>query len=215
MGFCGDDNINTSRGRQYANKSSESRANNTRNELIFLAQAYYDCAQFVFNSGFRDISIVNNQFNNMLATYVGSGKIKRESYNKFMELAVGIDITRYTKPVYVNTITEAFDNSTALGDKFRGGRVRKDFKEFMRGLGLNIGKDKEDIIYLQLMFDIAAATGNSAIKELATKQRSEMGMTSIEFKGPQTMVSDGDGCGHGVRYGNALEYFDKVNIRRS
>lgn len=219
MGACGEDCITQGRYRTSTNnqshrsKAAESRVANTRMEVGFLASAYYDCAQFVFNSGFSDIKIVNGQFNNMLNNYINAGKIKKESYNKFMELSVGVNIMKYRKDDYIRAIEMAFEQSSALSDKFKGGgnKVRTEFKELLKSLGLNISAEKEQIMYLQFIYDVAEATGNTGIKALADKQKSEMGFDYIDFKGPQMRISDGDGCGHGIIHGNALAYFDKVN----
>ena len=146
MSSCGEDCITQGRNRSTSSfstssgsKAAKTRAANTRMEVGFLASAYYDCAQFVFNSGFSDIKIVNSQFNNMLNNYIAAGKIKKESYNRFMELSVGINILRYRKDDYIRAIEQSFEQSEELSDKFRGGgnKVRQEFNALLKSLGLN------------------------------------------------------------------------------
>ena len=219
MVSCGEDCITNGRYRNTNSsnissgvKAAETRAANTRKEVGFLASAYYDCAQFVFNSGFHDIKIVNSQFGNMLNNYITASKIKRESYNKFMELSAVVSVTKYNKEDYIKAIYNAYNQDTQLSDKFKGGgnKLKNEFRQFIKSTGVNITPAKENIIYLQFLYNIAEATGNSAIKDLADKQRHEMGFDFIDFSGPEMKISDGDGCGHGIIHGNALKHYNQL-----
>ena len=160
--MCMEDRINKTSGE----KAAATRAANTRRELEFIAGAYWDCAQFVFNSGFRDIGIVNNQFTNMLNNYVSAGKIKRESYNKFLELTLSVDVTQYCKVDFINAIRNAFDKASQMAGNLAGPQLLKEFNQFLNKCNITIDDAKRKVLYLQLMYGIYEATGNSAIKEV-------------------------------------------------
>lgn len=211
MGHCGYDSINTSRGKQYTSKAAETRASNTRREVLFIASGYYDCAQFVFNSGFRDIGIVNNQFDTMMNTYVSTGKVKRESYKKFQEVALGIDITSFNnKDIYINAIKNAIDASMVYGSKVSSSKLFKDFQGLLSKYGLSLGDKKEQLIFLDLLNDLADASNSSTLAEMLDDKKVEWGLRSVNFTEPRVRTSNGDGCGHGITYGSALRNWDKV-----
>ena len=197
--------------RSSGQKAAETRQANTRREVEFIAGAYWDCAQFVFNSGFRDIGIVNGQFDNMLGNYVTAGKIKRESYTRFHELALGVDVTKYDKISYVTVIQKAFDDSVKAGVNADSPMLYKEFQNLLNKYGMSLGEAKERILFLQLMDSIADATSNRVISDIVEDKKRAWGLKGVTFNSPKVKTSDGDGCSHGITYGSVFRNMDKIN----
>lgn len=186
---------------------AESRKLNTKNEVKFLAGAYYDCAVWVYNSGFRDISMVNQQFEHMVNNYVRANKIKQESYNKFMLLTmqVGFNGLNVTREKYISNIMTALESSE--NGNFMGGKLLNEFRQFIAKTGIKLSKEKEELLFIELFTSVGRASGNEAFLKAVEEYKNKLGISGVIFDGPR-IVTYNDGCST-TRYGNIYANWDK------
>lgn len=183
-----------------SSKKAETRANNTKKEVQFLAGAYHDCACFVINSGFSDIGLVNQQFDSMLTNYINAGKIKKESYNKFKALfnSGGMTHLSESKESFVSAIMQLLEDSnvdTTLVDN-----LQKDFNAMLSKHGIKVDELMKNALYLQLVGGIAELYRDQDLQKTVEMKARKCGLSSVRFTGPQ-ICTYSDGCS-GRRYGS-------------
>ena len=195
-------------------KQAQSRLNNTKNEVRYLAGCYYDCAQFVINSGISDIGIVNRQFEQMISVYVSQGKIKKESYNKFRTVLnnTGISALKESKQKFVAIMDKGFDNNTLVTDNTGLANMQKDFMAFLEKYNVMIPDKMRMALFIELGESLAQLYEDSSIKAYFDSLANSNGLGSVEWKGPQVVTVESDGCsGSRTYYGSLWANRDRAH----
>ena len=199
-----------------ATNSSASRQQNTRNEVRFLASAYYDCAVFVHNSGFSDINIVNRQFESMLNNYISAGKIKRESYNKFKRIIDQVSSKSFggAKDKFIKIVMDYFDSGDAVENRFQGNNFEKEFYQLLDKYGMSDGpKIYRSVAFAQLLRNLAQIYDSTALENYFNTVVSRDVLGAVQFDNPRIVTYD-DGCSGGKRYGSVFDNPDIFETTR-
>lgn len=194
--MCTDSSRNFSGDSTKRSKQAESRMANTKAEVNYLASAYYDCAQFVLNSGINDLGVVNKQFEQMISVYVNAGKIKRESYNKFRTIAnnTGYTSLKNGKEAFVASISEGFDNGGIAPGNGGLQNMQRDFMEFLKKYNVVVPDKMKIALFIELGQSLSQLYDDPSIKDYFDKLASFNGLGNVEWKGPQVVTIRSDGC---------------------
>ncbi len=187
-------------------KKSESRENRTKNEVVFLAGSYYDCAQFVSNSGFDDIGIINQQFDSMLDRYISAGKIKRESYSRFKRILAncGYESLNKDRQSFINTIATNF-NHTDVNALMS--RIHDSFVVMLNSSGLKLSDRSAKLLYLDFLNNLSEVLNDSEFESYVNKSTGQLGLSNVKFTVPRVIIKRSDGCmGSRDSYGSAFKY---------
>lgn len=194
--------------KKKTSNAAESRLNNTKKEVRFLASAYYDCEAFVLNSGVTDRDLINKQFNTMLGVWLRDCKVKRESYNKFTELLSKVKGTKYsTKEEFVELICSRLEERkiTTIDEN----KYRASFNRFLSDCGIKIGdKLVQEALFLNTLYSIAEIQSNKTLIEQIKDRADTIGLDKMQFTGPR-IVTWTDGCSH-TTYGSLFSNLDKM-----
>lgn len=197
-----------SKSKTPAEKAAETRVSNTRKEVQFLAGAYYDCAVFVFNSGFNDMNIVNSQFENMLTTYINSGKIKKESYSRFKNILrdLGYKLPN-SKEQFIGMILNEFDANGFVINRDVS-KFKKDFEKLLSDSNISMPSTMRDALFLNTLWGIGEINSDKAILDQVETMANTSGLSGVKFTGPQ-IITYSDGCSH-ITWGSLFTNRDKL-----
>lgn len=194
-------------GYKRISSSAKSRINNTRNEVKFIAGAYYDYYNFALNSGYcRSIKDVNFQFGNTVEKFVSNNKIKRESYNRFTRIINKLgpnSINGINKDKFVNAILKDFDDSIQSSIATKVKPLYESFKKMISDNGIKISQTSSDIAFVELIKMLIEATGED--DTITTDLAYSLGLSGILWETPKVVVSD-DGCSSRT-YGSAIRNY--------
>lgn len=177
-------------------KAAESRQMNTRNEVEFLAKTYYNFLQFCASSGIGNLEMANDQFDGMVSSYIQLGKIKKESYNRFKGYIVNSNMNplNMTCEDFVKQAVSGFEKSicNTSGDSLR--RLEEDFYALLNKYNISMPNVVRQALFISVGLNIADLYQDRTLQEYFEGLANRSGMNKVEWRGPQVMLSPGDGC---------------------
>lgn len=207
---CDGDTGYSSKNTSNTSNSAKARLENTKREVRFIAGAYYDYCKFAFGSGYcANVEAVNNEINKAINKFVTSGKIKRESYNKFIKLfnSVGRKSLNNSREAFIKIIIDLIDteeyNKLATQNKLT--TLYISFIEMLEKNGIKMSQRKVDMAYVTLMkmFAEANVLDDGTTSDLAAK----FGFSNILWETPKVIIQPSDGCcGSRDIYGPAMKH---------
>lgn len=197
-------------------KAAETRNNNTKNEVEFLAGAYFDFVRFHRSTGISDISVTNAQFDGTVTSYVQLGKIKKESYNKFKSILsnCGISVISTPREGFIQKVMAEFSASLVGGVSTGSDMLQSlqaDFGSLLNKYSINIADELKMALFIEFGMSVAAIYRDTELVKYFEALANRSGLGNVQWKGPQVVTRESDGCsGSRTMYGTLWTNLDKL-----
>ena len=204
--------MTTSNRSTSGRKSAESRANNTRIEVEYIAKVYFEFLQFQRSTGISDLRVSNQQFDSMVQSYVQLGKIKQESYNKFKSFLnnCGINPLTMTKEQFITEISNGFVKNIINVNNDTLDRLENDFYTLLSAYNIAIPDILKRALFIEMGCSISKIYKDKALNNYFEKLATN-GLSKVIWKEPQVVVQESDGCsGSRTIYGDLWDNLDKL-----
>lgn len=195
-------------------KAAETRSNNTKAEVEFLAKTFFEFAQFSISSGITNTATISNNFEGMIVNYVQLGKIKQESYNKFKSFMMNsnISLRGTTKDKFISDVVKGFEGS--LMNNFGDGMMeslRGDFFTLLQKYNITMPTEVKQALFIEFGTSLSKLYRDENMKQYFKSLAERLSSTTIEFNGPRVVTRESDGCsGSRTIYGSLWDNLDKL-----
>ena len=195
-------------------KAAETRANNTKAEVEFLAKTFFEFTQFAIQSGITDTQTIINNFDGMVGNYVQLGKIKQESYNKFKSFFSNsnINVRTLSKEDFISRVTQDFEKSVVNCNDSMLKALGNDFFALLQKYNITMPNECKQALFIDLGLNIAAIYKDKNLEGYFNTLKNSCGMSEVQFKGPQVITRYSDGCsGSRDVYSSLWNNLDRLN----
>ena len=195
-------------------KAAETRANNTKAEVEYIAKTYFEFLQFARSTGISELQLANTQFDNLIKGYIQLGKIKQESYNKFKSFLQNSNINplSMTKTAFIKVISDGFDSSIINVNSDVLSNLENDFYKLLSVYNITMPDIVKKALFIQLGGSIAELyKDKSLIDYFFHTLANRYGLSKVHWRNPEVLVEESDGCtGSRDIYAPLCERLDKL-----
>lgn len=210
--------IGTGKGGNYVSNSdrgkraAETRAANTRAEVEYMAKVYFEFLQFCKSTGINNMKLANKQFDNMIRPYIELGKIKQESYNKFKSYISnsGINPISMSKEAFIQAASDGFSSNITNCSNDTMKNMEKDFYSLLTKYNVTMPTLLFNALFISFGMNITNIYKDRSLKEYFEQLAGSYGFERVDWRGPEVIVDEGDGCsGSRVIRGQLWDNLDK------